>query len=186
MAGPKQIIGRPERATGLTISEIQASNKVMQMGAGEDHGQIQIVGWEQSQHDQSKEESDTVSLRQLISKDQAAAANGDSLTIDNLWKILSQEKQAQAMRSATPPKAEDRPSSRSRSGMGRTDSANRRAAYAAGEDFKQNEAGRRPTRPSDLFSTPYTKTDLSRHPCTEGKALASVPAGAYRRDAFGA
>ena len=79
---------RQQVATGLNIQEIHTGPQYQRPG---DRNQIEIVGWEDSPNDSSGS-SQTVSLRELMT-DQANAAPGEEpVTIDNLWKILSQEK----------------------------------------------------------------------------------------------
>jgi|Transcript_18820 hypothetical protein len=81
-----------------------------------ERGKIEIVGWEES-NNESSQQSQTVSLRELMTEQAAAAGKSkdDAITIDNLWKILSQEKNTAT---ASPPKQEEiMRVGRSRSGL---------------------------------------------------------------------
>ena len=176
---------RQQAAQGLNIQEIHTGPQYQRPG---DRNQIEIVGWEDSPNDSSGS-SQTVSLRELMT-DQANAAPGEEpVTIDNLWKILSQEKNTSPAPAISEQMAR---SNRSRSGL-RNDSANRqKMAYAAGQ-FEQahqghyqgmpqhlHESARRP-RPSDIFNTPYQKqVDLPRLPSSENRAYPSGNSMAFR------
>ena len=176
---------RQQAAQGLNIQEIHTGPQYQRPG---DRNQIEIVGWEDSPNDSSGS-SQTVSLRELMT-DQANAAPGEEpVTIDNLWKILSQEKNTSPAPAISEQMARN---NRSRSGL-RNDSANRqKMAYAAGQ-FEQahqghyqgmpqhlHESARRP-RPSDIFNTPYQKqVDLPRLPSSENRAYPSGNSMAFR------
>ena len=176
---------RQQVAAGLNIQEIHTGPQYQRPG---DRNQIEIVGWEDSPNDSSGS-SQTVSLRELMT-DQANAASGEEpVTIDNLWKILSQEKNTSPAPAISEQMARN---NRSRSGL-RNDSANRqKMAYAAGQ-FEQahqghyqgmpqhlHESARRP-RPSDIFNTPYQKqVDLPRLPSSENRAYPSGNSMAFR------
>ena len=128
----------------------------------------------------------------------AQGAGGDPVTIDNLWKILSQEKNSGPVPAIQEQLAR---AQRSRSGL-RNDSANRqKMAYGAaqydqghfqGMPQHMHDSARRP-RPSDIFNTPYRKAvdhgmDLPRMPSSENKAYATAGGMGYRsavRDMYG-
>lgn len=79
---------RQQVAAGLNIQEIHTGPQYQRPG---DRNQIEIVGWEDSPNDSSGS-SQTVSLRELMTDQVNAAPGEEPVTIDNLWKILSQEK----------------------------------------------------------------------------------------------
>jgi hypothetical protein len=165
-----------------------------------DRGQIEIVGWNEDSPNDSSGSSQTVSLRELMTEQANATQgpSGDPVTIDNLWKILSQEKNTGPAPALQEQLAR---AQRSRSGL-RNDSANRqKMAYGAaqydqghfqGMPQQMHDSARRP-RPSDIFNTPYRKAvdhamDLPHMPSSENKTYGTAGAMGFRsavRDMYG-